>query len=309
MSYRLQHHGLITCPFEWDRKPVICWVRLFQDLDAEPSGVAVVTEVPGNPGGSIANEHSTIQAALVDQFGAQLDSLALFQVWPKGCFGEEASWAKIDRAGFAEAPDTSRAEVERLVGQDLPDLPEHDELYRQVLELGGGVWDEAFRRVFEAFPVEELPHPHNPSACAHHERFERIRAGMPDTDDWRGRNLEAGRLFLESLTTDDLAGCRYHRHDWRAIADESVRILDACGDRADSDEYLDAVRRSPLADIEKRWLRSLFGDPVFIGGGSYTNGQHRGCALRFSGAERAAIHTSDESLGMLCIDWVYGGDG
>lgn len=309
MVYRLQHHGLITCPFDWDRKPVICWVRLFQDLDAEPSGVAVVTEVPGNPGGSIANEHSTIQAALVNQFDVELDSLAVFDVWPKGCLGNESSWSKIDRAGYAEAPDTSRAEVERLVGQDLPDLPEHDELYRQVLDLGGGVWDEAFRRVFEALPVDELPPPHNPSACAHRERFEGILVRLPATESWLDRDLEAGRLFLESLTTDDLARCHYHRDDWRAIADESVRILDACGDRADRDEYLDAVRRSPLADIEKRWLRSLFGDPVFIGGGGYTNGQHRGCALRFSGAERAAIHTSDESLGMLCNDWAYGGDG
>ena len=64
-----------------------------------------------------------------------------------------------------------------------------------------------------------------------------------------------------------------------------------------------------MAKIERGWLCSLFDDPVFIGGGSYTNGQHRGCALRFSGAERAAINTRDESLGMVCDDWVYGGDG
>ena len=42
---------------------------------------------------------------------------------------------------------------------------------------------------------------------------------------------------------------------------------------------------------------------------SMVNGQHRGCALRFSGVERAVIHVSDELLGKECIDWTYEGDG
>lgn len=77
------------------------------------------------------------------------------------------------------------------------------------------MWDNAFRRVFEALPVAELPLPHNPAACAHHARFDQILNGLPDTDDWAERDMEAGRLFLETLTPEDLARCRYHRCiDW-----------------------------------------------------------------------------------------------
>lgn len=308
--YQLRHHGLITCPFEWERKPVICWLRLFQDLAGEPKFVAVVTEVPGNPGGSISNEHLTVQAALVSQFGADLASIALFHAWPKGCFGDKAAqWSRIDREGHAKDRDADRADVEGFVGQSLPDLPEHEDLYRQVLDLGGGMWDNVFRPVFEAFPVAMLPSPHNPAACAHHARFNQILTGLPDTDDWLERNMEAGRLFLETLTPEDLARCRYHRDDWRAVACESVRILEACGDDADINDYMSVAQRSGLGETETGWLESLFNDPVFIGGGTYTNGQHRGCALRFSGAERAAVHTRDESLGMFRTDWVYEGEG
>jgi hypothetical protein len=56
------------------------------------------------------------------------------------------------------------------------------------------------------------------------------------------------------------------------------------------------------------WLESLFRDPVFIGGGSYTNGQHRGCALRFSGAERAAVVVGYEFLDEFSTDWQYEGE-
>lgn len=307
MTYQLEYHGLISVPERG--KPVICWLRLFDDPGANPHHVAIVTDVPGNPGRSIANGHEAIQQVLVDRFGVKLASLAFYQVWPAGRMQDGALWSKIDRAGHAEDPDVSRAHVERLVGQDLPDLPEHAELYRQVLAFGGGVWQEEFQRVFEALPVQELPPPHNPSECAQRERFERILAEMPANDGPMQRDLEAGKAFLASLTPGDLARCRYHRADWRAVAEESVHILEACGDRAETGEYLDAASRSSLPKTEKGWLSSLFADAVFIGGGSYTNGQHRGCALRFSGADRAAIHTHDESLGMRCVDWVYKGGG
>lgn len=85
-------------------------------MAGEPKFVAVVTEVPGNPGGSMSNEHLTVQAALVSQFGADLDSIALFHAWPKGCFGNKAWWWKIDREGHAKDRDADRAEVERFVG-------------------------------------------------------------------------------------------------------------------------------------------------------------------------------------------------
>jgi hypothetical protein len=250
-----------------------------------------------------------VQSAVVDQFGVDLGSVEWFHVWPVGCFGDQSSWSKIDNQGYALDRHVTRAAVERLVGERLLDLPEHEILHQQVLDLGGGVWDRAYRSVFDAFPVDELPPPHNPSSCQHHERFKAILRELPKADGAMDRSLEAGQLFLESLSSEDIDNCRYHQANWRAIADESVRILQRSGDRAATDDYIDSAGRSKLSQKEGEWLVSLFADPIFIGGGSYTNGQHRGCALRFSGAEKAAIHVDDEFIGDICVDWTYGGGG
>jgi hypothetical protein len=84
--------------------------------------------------------------------------------------------------------------------------------------------------------------------------------------------------------------------------------VDALG-RTDREDYVTAARQVRLRRKDRSWLWSLFADPVIIGGGSYTNGQHRGCALRFSGAERAAVVTGTESIGEQNVDWTYLGGG
>ena len=115
-------------------------------------------------------------------------------------------------------------------------------------------------------------------------------------------------MQYQGLTAADRTSCRYHNAEWRAIADESVRILEQLG-HCDTERYIEAARRSSLGDIDRRCLVSLFGDPIRVGGGAYSNGQHRGCALRFSGAGRAAIHVNDERLADVCDDWTYLGGG
>jgi hypothetical protein len=182
----------------------------------------------------------------------------------------------------------------------------HEELYAAVKAMGGGTTRDVWRPVFSAVEVGELPPPHNPGSCAHSARFkdleERVRAeGVND-------ELAAGRLFLGTLTPDDRARCRYHEADWAAIADESVRIVEELGAR-DQDDYLEAAERSALRDDDRGWLESLFFDPVDIAGGSYTNGQHRGCALRFSGAAKATVVTGDEFVETVVDDWTYQGGG
>lgn len=199
VAYQLRHNGLIACPFEWEQKPVICWLRLFHDPAGEPEWVAVVTEVPGNPGGSISNRHSTVQAALVNQFGVDLGSIALFHAWPRGLFGDKVLWSKVDRGGRARDGDASRADVERLVRQSLPDLPEHQELYRRVLDLGGGTWDEEFRRVFEALPVTELPpRTTQPAAPTTRASTRSLPGSLRVTTGWKGTWRLAGFSWSSS---------------------------------------------------------------------------------------------------------------
>jgi hypothetical protein len=244
------------------------------------------------------------------QFGITPGRFTLYEIWPRGSPG----WGhpNVRRVDLDDGPtwiDSSKAEITAMVGGPLAELPLHDELHGQVLAAGGGVMEERWRPIFEAVRVSDLPLPHNPARCQHGRRFgpilERTReAGLRGF----GAELEAGGLFLDSLTPADLRACRFHKADWKAIADESVRILDRLG-AAEPDDYASEASRSRLSKRDRHWLYSLFRDPIFIGGGSYTNGQHRGCALRFSGAEHAAVVTGDESLGEESADWMYQGDG
>lgn len=302
---KLVVHDLITVPA--GLVPGIFWLRLYA---AAPDWVAIVTEVPGNPGWTVTNCISRIACYLQAQYEITPEALVLYEVWPNRA--GDAGGPSIKRIRFGPSPEwttASRIEIENMVETSLPALPAHEELYRRVLALGGGVSEERTRRVFEAVPVSELPPPHHPSNCKHLARFHQLGAQKPLR--WApsfDANLETGKAFLATLTPPDLRACRYHVADWKAIAEESVRIISELG-RCEDEEYITAASQSLIEDDDRGWLLSLFRDPIFIGGGSYTNGQHRGCALRFSGAERAAVVTDREILGEECTDWTYLGDG
>jgi hypothetical protein len=93
-----------------------------------------------------------------------------------------------------------------------------------------------------------------------------------------------GNRFVASLTDADREACPFHAADWRSIADESVRILEGSSSRT-REALAAAAAESGLPPAERRWLESLFRVPVVVHEHSYGDGQHRGCALRFSGAQ------------------------
>ncbi|MCU1494509.1 MAG: hypothetical protein JWO62_2273 [Acidimicrobiaceae bacterium] len=326
MAHALQHHGLIEVPLP-GRPNGVYWLRLYR---GEPRCVAVLTEVPGNPSASLTNAVSRISDFVARRFSLSLSELTVFEIWARGSVGDPgvkrvtftndgAEKApghrdrrdpnRVELAGFTGRPEwwsSTRRVVEAIVGTRLAEMPPHDELLASVRALGGGTTRDVWRRVFEVVDVADLPSPHNPSSCEHSARFEDIeeRLRSDGVDDW----LAAGRLFLDTLTPDDCARCRYHDADWRAIADESVRIVEGLGVR-DQEEYLAAAVRSGLGEDNLGWLKSLFFDPIDVAGGSYTNGQHRGCALRFSGAAKAVVVTGDEFVETVDDDWTYDGGG
>jgi hypothetical protein len=304
VAYERLHHGLVVVPC-WGG-PAIAWLRLYRDSDAAPESVGVLTEVPGNPGHSIANGHEWFTKYLEDEFQVDLSSISLVHVWPAD-FTDPPTWSGVDASSGYVRADTSRSDVEATVGQPLSNLPAHNELYAAVLGLGGGNWDDEYRPRFEACVLNELPVPHNPARCEHHDRYLQIRASITPGLDRTEADQRAGRLFLESLTLGDCSSCRFHDGNWRSVANASVEILERLGP-CDPEHYIEAAKakRRGLGKKERRWLVSLFNDPIFIGGGGFTNGQHRACALRMSGAPRAAIHVEDELLGRVCTDlWRY----
>ena len=104
------------------------------------------------------------------------------------------------------------------------------------------------------------------------------------------------------------AACRFHNANWKAIADESVQVINRFGQQ-DASVYQRAGEQSRFAGEDRRWLISLFNAPIKIEGGSYNDGQHRGCALRFSGAAQAAVVVRTNLVEQRCADWHYQGDG
>ena len=166
------------------------------------------------------------------------------------------------------------------------------------------------QEVFEANEVGSLPPPHNSYQCAHEYRFEELReAGGQDRVRSAVDLLDLGRTFMNGLSEADRQSCPYHEANWRAIADESVRIIKELG-QTTRRRYARSAKESALSTGDRSWLISLFEDPVDISGReSYTNGQHRGFALRFSGAERAAVVVGEIELGTYPDVWEYQGDG
>jgi hypothetical protein len=172
-----------------------------------------------------------------------------------------------------------------------------------------GNFEKLRQDIFEVIPVTDLPRPHNPSKCTHRARFDAILAELGSFGrSGHSTELEAGRRFLRTLTSDDTSACWYHQPDWKEIADRSAGIIESVG-RQDPRAYLAAAAQENLPAADLRWLVSVFDNPIQVRGDSYVNGQHRGCALRFSGADRAAVVTGSDVIAEVCTDWAYLGDG
>jgi hypothetical protein len=165
---------------------------------------------------------------------------------------------------------------------------------------------ETFRDVFEAIPVNELPPPHGPYQCQHIDRFKKMLGGSESF----AKSLVAGRAFIDSLTPDDLRTCPYHRPNWKRIAEASAQIV-AQHPSAEGDDYIAAAEAWRMPARDRRWLVALFGDPIVLSEKRthYVNGQHRGCGLRFSGAELAAVVVDSVTIKHDDPEWTYLGDG
>ena len=282
----------------------IYWLRLYRLKRGRFH--ALVTELPGNNGMSAGNGASMIHKVIAKKFSIDPQALDLVIIWPKlRNFGAQ----QMERASYSLKTDPgwqqiNRATIEDVVGK-LPPLPSHADLFKQVLACGGRM-RETFRDVFEAIPVGELPPPHGPYQCQHIDRFKK----MLGRSESFVRSLVAGRAFIDSLTPDDLRTCRYHRANWARIADASAQIVDQ-HPGAEGDHYNAAAEAWRMPAKDRRWLVSLFADPIVLSGkrDHYVNGQHRGCGLRFSGAERAAVVVDTVTIKHDDAEWTYLGDG
>lgn len=297
MTYEFKYNNLIKVASEEFPQGSIYWLRL---LCEDSRTVAIVTEVPLNPGAFMKEITNDIQLHIERVLSIDMHDLTFYRVLPRGYPHPDAPivFTKDKRSISLNRLGTS-------LGLQLPDLPANLELRRKVIELSGAETKYERRDVFEAVPVTDLPPPHNPFRCAHRSRFNT----MADEARWMDLS-EVGRRFINSITVDDVSSCWWHQAaNWTAIANESIRVVETVGELEPRADYRSEARRSGLSDEDLGWLKSLFDEPIIIAGGGYTDGQHRACALRFSGASRAAVITGYENVAIRRNDWEYEGDG
>lgn len=305
MAHALVHHDLITVP-RGRRVEGIYWLRVYAD---GASYVAVVTEVPGNPGQSVINASEAIVADIERRLDVDPATLTVYAVMPSGLTG--ATMPSACRVHVRPEPrwdDVVITDIEANIGHRLVALPPHGELLRRVVALGGDLQDEIYEPVYQTIAVGDLPPPHLPFRCAFAGRFQEMKDQLGDRELTNAEIVALGNRFLASLTAEDREACSFHAADWRSIADESVRIYESSSSR--TPEALAATAAtSGLPPAERRWLASLFRTPVVVHEHSYGDGQHRGCALRFGGASHAVVVTDFVSRRGEPGVWIYTGDG
>jgi hypothetical protein len=109
--------------------------------------VAVLTEVPLNPGFDVSMNIRDIEDHIGRVFEVDWHDLTCYRVFPQG-YPDRTAPVILTKKGRI-----SRVELEDSIGHRLAGFPENQELRRQVMELGGADVQFIRRRVFEAVPV------------------------------------------------------------------------------------------------------------------------------------------------------------
>lgn len=135
--------------------------------------------------------------------------------------------------------------------------------------------------------VDDLPWPFKPFRCVHYPRVRwLLDAENPDTATAATRCSE----MLTRLTPEEVAACPYHSADWGLAAEVSVS-LHREGLRPGTGVFEEAALAGGAKEDELWAIRSFWTEPISWQRGqpSVTNGQHRICGLKLSGATLALI--------------------
>jgi hypothetical protein len=286
-------HGL----YAFDRRSV-CELRVF---DAAGNRVVIATEVEDNPGMSVVNAIEALARDVERDFG-EVPTTWISHFPGAGAMASHWAEASVGDAGV-DWNETSRGQVEKLVGVELsePTREQHT-----MAAVGGehhpllGLIEEEeeyppLGSRLTVVPVALLPWPHNPADCPHHARFEQISQFYPPACWTTGA---AGAHFFLTLTDQDFRACSYHEPDWCRVAEVSIEVFEALPLEAERDEALAALSGRFKEKLEAEALNSLFTDPIIWSPASdtVTNGQHRTCALKASGAPLCVVDTYGESV-------------
>jgi hypothetical protein len=231
------------------------------------------------------------------------DPFRLFVIFPDtGATWTEVLW-ETGQAEVTFSADVPHAEVQRIAGEAVG-LPPATQC--TAAGLGGSRHpllalipaEEQPANTFDGMnivAVADLPWAHNPFKCAHRDRFRAIR-GLYAKD--AGGDVPAGAHFFLGLDAEQLAACPYHQHDWVAIADASIVLLEDLAPDSERHHVFSAAAELLPDGPDRKQLVCLFTDPIVWSPGhtTITNGQHRTCALKASGAPLCAALIRGERL-------------
>ena len=143
--------------------------------------------------------------------------------------------------------------------------------------------------------VADLPWAHNPSKCRWFERFQRVCDLYPPEEN---EDPAVGAQWYLSLGEEEIASCIYHQADWKRIAKVSVEVFEGLAEGAELEEAVTIIHHKLGDSAERGWCEALFADPIIChpGQGSVTDGQHRSCGLRASGADFCVVAVRDGYL-------------
>ena len=115
VTYDLIHHGFFSVPSDVGSWSAVYWLRLFRE---DRCGIAIVTEVPLNPGLPMYMNESEIGIQIQKLFGIEYVDLTFYRILPRGYPIPEAPCIFNKTNGIV-----SRAELETVVGLPLPTFP------------------------------------------------------------------------------------------------------------------------------------------------------------------------------------------
>jgi hypothetical protein len=289
MSYSLKQQGLLS----YDERSLV-FVRLLEARSGER--LVLVLTPSDNPGASPINAAEALISELTSAFGQarvfvgfpEFDRGEWTELLPRGSEVEYRR-QKSERlaaivGSFAALPPAEACRCEDLAPGDvlLALVPEPEPQRRAADDL-------------RVVAVAELPWPHHPFRCAHAERFSDLEQLYPPGARETGA---VGAHWHTTLTPTDYAGCGYHAADWNTAAHAAVQIAQA-GIPTSLAALRAAIETLGVPDETAAAALSLFTDPIGWSPGTpqVTNGQHRVCALRASGAPLAVIDTSGNTAG------------
>lgn len=135
--------------------------------------------------------------------------------------------------------------------------------------------------------VVDLPWPYRPFRCAYYPRVKWLLDAEEPGD---AQAASYCGEMLTRLTPEEVAGCPFHTVDWRRAADLAVSLHRA-GVKPGTEGFDASALTGGAGEGELSAIRSFWTEPISWqrGQASVSNGQHRICALKLSGATHALI--------------------